>query len=189
MKKINQDSVIMYLRNLLVRCMCVLVIFLLMLIFSKKSSLYKDFIISNVYETNISFARINKLYDKYLGGVFPFNHNNNFVPVFKENLEYDNLSLFHDGVKLSVIDNYLVPSLSGGMITYIGEKENYGNVIIVTTEDDVNIWYGNIKRSAVKLYDYVSIGNYLGEVDGNILYLVFSKDKKYLDYKEFIDES
>ena len=190
MKKINKEKVIEYLSNLLFRCMSVIIIFLLMAIFSKKNSLYKDYIISNVYGNNLSFTKIQSLYKKYLGGIIPLEKINNDVkPVFKESLEYDNASLYYDGVKLSVIDNYLVPSLRDGMVTYIGEKENYGNVIIVTTEDDVNIWYGNMSKVAVKLYDYVSSGDYLGEIDKDYLYLIISKDNKYLDYKEFLNES
>jgi len=190
MKKIDQDFIISYLRSLLFRSLMVVIIFLLMAIFSKKSSIYKDYIVSNVYEKNFSFAKINDFYNKYFGGIIPLDKiNKNVSPVFKETLEYDNLSLYYDGVKLSVMDKYLVPSLKDGMVTYIGEKDNYGNVIIVTTIDDENIWYGNIDRCAVKLYDYVSSGDYLGEVNGNYLYLVFSKNNKYLDYKEFLDEN
>ena len=190
MKKINQEKVIEYLRGLIFRIMVVIVLFLLMAIFSKKNSIYKDYIVSNVYEKNFSFVKIADFYNKYLGGIFPIEKlNKKIIPVFKESLEYSNSSIYHDGVKLSVIDNYLVPSLSEGMVTYIGEKENYGNVIIITTVDDVNIWYGNINRVAVKLYDYVSKGDYLGEVNNGYLYLVFSKDKEYLDYREYLDEN
>lgn len=50
----------------------------------------------------------------------------------------------------------------------------------------MDVFYGNIKNDNINLYDYVEKGELLGEVSGNKLYLVFQKDGKYLDYKEFI---
>ena len=46
-----------------------------------------------------------------------------------EELEYTNESIYHDGVKLEVIDKYLVPIIEEGMIVFIGEKENERNNI------------------------------------------------------------
>ena len=62
------------------------------------------------------------------------------------------------------------------------EKEKYGNVIIVEGKSGVNIWYGNLINYNVKLYDTVRVGGYLGEVNDNCLYLVYSKGNSYLDY-------
>ena len=42
-----------------------------------------------------------------------------------------------------------------------------------------------IAFTSLKLYDYVEEGTYIGEVNNN-LYLVFSKDNKYLNYEEYI---
>ncbi len=184
----NKDKIIEYVINLIYRCLFMALIFLVVAIFSKSNSSFKNYIVSNVYENDYSFVKMKDLYDKYLGGIFPLEKMNNTSPVFNETIEYKNISKYYDGVKLEVTSKYLVPSLKDGMITFVGEKENYGNVIIVTTIDDVNIWYGNLGKSAVKLYDYVSKGDYLGEVMDNTLYMIFSKDNNYLDYKEFLDE-
>ena len=70
-KKINEEKVIKYVRNLIYRTMTVIVIFLAMAIISKSSQTYKDILVTNVYEKNISFAQIKKLYQKYLGGITP----------------------------------------------------------------------------------------------------------------------
>ena len=128
-----------------------------------------------------------ELYNQYLGGIIPLDKKiANELTVFSEKLAYDNLSIYHDGVKLEVDNNYLVPVSSEGMVIFIGEKENYGNVIIIEDIDGVDTWYGNIETTAVKLYDYVTKGSYLGTTKGNYLYLVYQKDGEFLDYKSYL---
>ena len=43
-----------------------------------------------------------------------------------------------------------------------------------------------METSSIKLYDYVESGTYLGTTKDNILYLVYSKDGNFLDYKEYL---
>jgi len=49
----------------------------------------------------------------------------------------------------------------------------------------VDFWYGNIASTSLKLYDYIEKGSLIGEVN-NELYMIFSKDGKYLNYEEYI---
>lgn len=187
MKKINEEKLIKYLRSLILRSLTVIVIFLLLAIVCKSNKTYKDVIVTNLYEKNFSFTKIKKLYTKYLGGIFPLDKvTNDITPVFNEQLEYINDSAYHDGVKLEVVDKYLVPILEEGMVVYVGEKENYGNVIIIEGIDGIDIWYGNIDTTTVELYDYVEKNTYLGQTKDNNLYLVYSKDGSFLDYKEYL---
>lgn len=190
MKKEQEEKVIKYLRNLILRCFSVVIIFLIMAIVSKSNPTYKDLIVSNIYEKNISFAKIKKIYQKYLGGIAPLEKLENvtdpLTPVFKEEIEYSEETIYHDGVKLTVSNNYLVPIIEEGMVIYIGEKENYGNVVIIEGIDGVDIWYGNIEKISTKLYDYVEKGNYLGTTKDNVLYLAYQKDGKFLDYKQYL---
>ncbi len=187
MKKETEERIIKYLRSLIIRSLAVVVIFLLLAILSKSNHNYKDIIVSNIYERNISFAQIKKLYNKYLGGIAPLDKVvDQEITVFNEKLVYDNETIYHDGVKLTVGKNYLVPILKEGMVTYIGEKENYGNVIMIEDMDGLTIWYGNMEKSTVKLYDYVQAGTYLGTTKDNILYLVYQKNGQFVDYKEYL---
>ena len=187
MKKEKEEKLIKYLRSLILRSMTVIVLFLIMAILSKANKTYKDLIITNVYEKNISFAKIKKLYNKYLGGITPLDKVvDKEITVFNEKLDYENESIYHDGVKLTVDNNYLVPIQEEGMVIFIGEKENYGNVIIIEGIDGVSIWYGNMAMTTVKLYDYVEKNAYLGTTNGDTLYLVYQKDGKFLDYKEYL---
>ena len=187
MKQNTEEKLIKYLRSLILRSLTVIIIFLILAILSKTSYNYKDLIVTNIYEKNISFAKIKKLYTKYLGGIEPLDKVvNNEITVFNEKLEYDSESIYHDGVKLNVEKNYLVPVLKEGMVIFIGEKENYGNVIIIEGIDGITIWYGNMEKTTVKLYDYVNAGAYLGTTKDNVLYLAYQKDGKFLNYKEYL---
>ena len=187
MKKENEEKLIKYLRSLILRSMTVVVLFLVLAILSKGSQTYKDLIVTNIYEKNISFAKIKKLYDKYLGGISPLDKAvDKEISVFNEKLDYRNESIYHDGVKLEVNNNYLVPIQEEGMVIFIGEKENYGNVVIVEGIDGIDIWYGNMETVAYKLYDYVEKNAYLGTTKGNTLYLVYQKEGNFLDYKEYL---
>lgn len=187
MKKINEDKIIKYLRSLIIRILSVTVIFLLLAIISKGNKQYKDVIINNLYEKSISFVKIKNIYNKYLGGIVPLEKVvPETTPVFNEKLEYINESIYYDGVKLEVNNKYLVPIIEEGMVVYLGEKENYGNVVIIEGVNGIDIWYGNMDSTSVELYDYVEKNNYLGQTKDNYLYLIYSKDGKFLDYKEYL---
>ena len=173
-------------RKYINRILFLIVLFLINLIIMKKSTTYKDFIYNKVYNNNFSFAKIKEFYNKYLGGVDSLNKVvKNTTPVFNETLTYNSKSKYLDGVKLEVSTNYLVPIIKEGLVVFLGEKEGYGNVIIIQGVDDINIWYGNMSNTSVKLYDYVEKGSLLGEVSNNTLYLVYEKDGKFLDIEEY----
>lgn len=184
-KNSSESGLRKYFKGLFIRITIVLLIFLSVAIICKKESILKDKIYNYLYTDNIAFTKINKLYNKYLGGILPLKNAPNTNEVFNEKLKYSDLSIYHDGIKLSVDESYLVPSLDEGMVVFIGEKENYGNVIIVENLDGINFWYGNLTNTPVKLYDYVEKGTLLGEANNN-LYLVFSREDQYLNYEDYL---
>ncbi len=163
----------------------VIIITLITLIVIKHSGKAKNFIYDYVYNDNISFAYINKIYKKYLGSNTLFDDKLNTKPVFNEKLVYTDKEKTEKGLKLSVAENYLVPSLEGGLVVFTGTKEDYGNVVIVETVDGVDIWYGNLSNINVKLYDYIEKGALIGNCD-NTLYLIHKKDGEILDYADKI---
>ena len=151
----------------------------------------KLFIKENIYNKNINFAKINKIYESYFGKIYPIEElekktSVTIEPVFSEKLAYSNKEDYKEGVKLTVEDNYLVPILESGIVVYIGEKDNYGYTIIVEQVKGVDIWYVGLKKTDLKLYDYVEKGKLLGEIDNNELYLFYQKDGKFISYKEYI---
>ena len=187
MKKKNEKRIITYLRSLIIRSMLSIIVFLILAIICKTNHTYKDIIITNIYEDNLSFPKIKKLYYKYLGGINPLDKVvENDLTVFNEKLSYSSITSYYDGAKLSVDKNYLVPVTEEGMIIYIGEKDNYGNVIIIEGIDGIDIWYGNMDTTTAKLYDYVNKNTYLGTTKDDSLFLVYQKDGIFLDYRDYL---
>ena len=176
-------------KNNLTKILLCIIIFLILGIISKKNITYKEIIKEKIYEETISFSKFETIYNKYLGGIFPIENitPTNITPVFNEKLNYQNIEKYLDGAKLIVENNYLIPNLENGIITYIGQKENYGKVIILETTDNINIWYGNVCNYNVKLYDHLNKGDIIGETCTNELFLVYKKDGKVLDYNEYIN--
>lgn len=185
--KINdsKNSIKKYLKGLGIRVLIILVIFFSLAIACKYNNNFKNTLTKYAFTDGISFTKIKKIYNKYLGGILPIKKEIDTQKVFNEKISYDNLSVYHDGVNLTVSESYLVPALTEGMVVFIGNKENYNNTIIIEDLNGVYIWYGNINTTSLKLYDYVEKGTYIGEVN-NSLYMVFSKDNKYLNYEEYL---
>lgn len=164
-----------------------IVLTLFVMIMLKSNNKFKKKFYEYVYEKNFSFAKLNSLYQDKFGSQIPFLDiaKNNNKQVFNEFLEYKDKSDYKDGVKLVVSSNYMVPILESGLVVFIGEKDGYGNTVIIQQVDGIDVWYGNISNTSIKLYDYVEKGNLLGECS-NELYLVFKKDGNRLDYENRI---
>ena len=158
---------------------------LVFLIVMEYSPSFKSFMKNDVLNKNISFGFIGKLYNKYFGEVLP-SDNKNIAKVFNEKLNYSNKEEYLEGYKLTVSNNYLVPVIENGVVVFVGNKENLGKSIVIEGEEGTTITYGNIKNSDIKLYEYVSKGKYLGEVNDNYLYLIIQKDGEYLDIEKYL---
>ena len=182
----NQKS-IKYIKNLTYRILITIILFLICSILIKSNTHYKEAIYKNIYNNNISFTGIKNFYDKYLGEVLPIEPSLNKTKlVFNENLKYKEESKYLDGVKLSVDDNYLVPILESGIVVFIGEKEGYGNTIIIQGMNGIDIWYSNIENESVKLYDYVEAHTLLGNAKEDYFYLTYSQNGVFLNYEEYL---
>ena len=158
----------------------------------KVNSDFKLFIKKNVYDTNISFAKINEVYKKYFGKIYPIDElisdykSKQSDMVFNENLTYKSKENYKEGVKLIVSTNYLVPVQESGIVVYEGDKDNYGYTIIIQQVNGIDLWYVGVKNSNLKLYDYIEKGSLLGEASSNEIYLFYQKNGEFVDYKEYL---
>ena len=76
--------------------------------------------------------------------------------------------------------------LESGLVVFIGNKNDIENVIVVQQSNGIDVMYGYVENLNIKVYDYVEKGTYIGEVNNNNLYMVFSKNGKYLNYEEYL---
>lgn len=174
-------------RNFMTRVLVTVVIFLVGMILVKSDAHIKSSILKNVYDTNFKFTEIKKIYQKYFGNILSIDQIAlDEKQVFQEKLTYQQANRYLDGVKLKVSDNYMVPALESGIVIFMGEKEGYGNTVVIEQVDGIDVYYSNLSTDGIKLYDYVEKGKLLGEAQDKKLYLVFQKDGSYLDYQEYI---
>ena len=178
-----------FFKKIILRILVTTIIALILLISFKMNSSFKKTFYHYVYEENFPFSVVkNFLQDKF-GTSLTFDKLVTEEEVFNEKLSYKDKSLYHDGVKLTVSSDYMIPSFESGIVVYIGQKENYKQVVIVQQMNGVDVWYGNIKQANVKLYDYVEKGSLIGQADNKTLYLVFQKEGKFIDYQNYLAKS
>ncbi len=173
--------------NFIFKTLMVAVITLVLLIIMKTSAKFKTMYYKYVYDTNITFTKFNNLYNKYFKdlNINDMINKNNTKEVSGEKISYSKQDKYKDGVKLTVSNNYSVPVLKSGIIVFIGNKDGYGNSIIVQQINGIDLLYGNIENTNYKLYDYVKKGDILG-TSNKYLCLVFKKDGKVLDYEKYL---
>lgn len=168
------------------RVLIVVILFLITLIVMKVNPKFKTWVTENVYHTSFQFAEVKQFYNKYIGSVLPFGDQLDDKPVFQEQFTYQEANVYLDGASVKVGKNYLVPSLESGIVVYIGEKKEYGNTLVVQQVNGIDVWYANVQLVDLKLYDYIEKGTLLGEAKEENIYLVFQKDGKFLDYKDYL---
>ena len=185
-KKNNKKSIEFKFNVVIVKLILTIVLTIITLLVLRSNTNLKTIFYKNVYDNHISFALINDLYQRHFGSPLPFRDLFSYTqPVFNEQLRYTAHEEFKDGGKLTVGAKYLVPVLESGIVIFVGYREGYGSTVIIQQANGIDVWYSNFSEINVRLYDYVTRGSLLGEVD-RYLYLVFIKDGEVLDYTEHI---
>lgn len=177
-----------YVNSLISRVLLSVIVFFGAIIFMNSTKVGNEFIKETVLKENISFTKIANIYNKYFGDIVPFEKvMKDDKTVFNEKIQYESITNYKDGYELAVNKNYLVPIINSGVVVFVGEKEGFGNTVIIQGIDEVDYWYGNVGNLSVGLYDYVSKGGYLGTAQGEKMYLQFRKGNDYLEYNGFIE--
>ncbi len=168
------------------KVMITVVVFMSSLILVKNNALYKDIINTKVYMESFDFSVFRNFYEKYFSSIKILDNIIVEERVFSEELAFDSVDSYLNGVSLDVNLNYMVPSIESGIVVFIGDVEGYGNTIIIEGIDGVDISYSNIDVNGINIYDYIEKGEVIGITIEDNLKLVFQKDGEYLDYKNFI---
>ena len=182
-KRVLKKSV----RSFLNRFMITVILLLSVLILIKNQKDFKNTVIEKIYTQSFQFTKAKEFYEKYFGSILSADK---IIPeeesVFNEKLSYNASNVYKDGVKLTVENQYLVPALESGIVVFMGEKEGYGTTVIIQQINGIDVWYANMDAKDIKMYDYVKKGTLIGQTKTKNLYLVFQKEGKYLNYKEYI---
>lgn len=159
------------------------IFFLASIIFTNISDknllMYKEHVLTE----SLPFTKIKGWYEDLFGEVLP--SGDNAQTVFDGKLVYKNIEDYLDGEVLALSTNALINNISSGVVVFSGEKEGYGNTVIVQGIDGVDIWYGNLTNVSVKLYDYIEKETVLGETIDDKLYLVIKKDEEFIKYEDY----
>lgn len=161
------------------------IIFLLSsLIFVKVSKenelLYKEYVLTN----SMSFTNFNTVYEDYFGAVAPSIKTDEFV--FNSELVFTSIENLGD-IEIIHLTSSVISTISGGIVVYIGEKENFGNTVIVQSNDGNNVWYGNLENISLTLYDYVEKGEIIGEAINKELYITIKNGNEIISYETYKD--
>ena len=181
--KSNEVSKNKILSKYLTIFMLAIIFFLASIIFTNVSDknllLYKEYVLTE----SLPFTKIKGWYEDLFGEVLP--KNDNTQTVFDGKLVYKEISDYLDGERLTISSKSLVNSLASGVVVFSGEKEGYGNTVIIQGIDGADIWYGNLENVSINLYDYIEANTVIGNVVDEYLYLVIKKDNEYIKYEDY----
>ena len=175
-----------YIHGLLTRVLISIILFLALGIFVNSSDKNLLLFKNNVYDKTFKFTKISSIYNKYFGSVIKKPSPDKVVSANKE-INFQSYDKYMDGVKLTDVNT--VYPFKNGIVVFIGEKDGFGNTVIIQGMDGIDYWYGNIDNLNVKIYDYVESDNIIGEAKEKVLYLMFMKDGNILDYEDFLDNN
>ena len=176
-----------YISNLFSRTLVAVIIVLLSAIYVNANDINLQKYKSSFFEKSFSFSKISNVYNKYFGKLIPIEIEKGTTKmVFNEGINYDDIEKYQNGFKLTLSNN-AVTSLYDGIVVFIGEKEGYGNTVIIQGTNGVDIWYGSVDNVGLTLYDYIEKGTMIGEGKDNTLYLVFNKENEYFSYEEYLN--
>lgn len=139
---------------------------------------------TNVFSKSISFVKINKL-SKNIIGRDVFYEKNKDMKVLSNDINLNKSNKYFDAEEFKVSTNLAIGSLQSGVVIFIGDKDKYGNTIIIEGVDGYNIWYSNVTDINVKLYDYVEKGSLIASANQDKIYLLIEKDNKIYTYDEY----
>ena len=163
--------------------MLAVIFFLASIIFTNTSDknllLYKEYVLTE----SLPFTKVKGWYEELFAEVLP--SNDNAQTVFDGKLVYKEISDYQNGERLTVSSKSLVNSLASGIVVFSGEKDGFGNTVIIQGIDGADIWYGNLENISLNLYDYIEAGTVIGNTVDEYLYLVIKKDNEYIKYEDY----
>lgn len=175
-----------YLSVSLTKCLLSIIFLLLSIILIKSNQDIKNFYAEEVLTKQLNFTKFNNLYNKYLGDILPdYTIPEPTKTVINTSFSYSNGTSYLNGEKIETEENYIIPTITSGIIVFLGNKESLGPTCIIQGVDGVDIWYSNINIDNLNLYDYIDANSPLGPVLSNYMYLTIDNNGTYISYEAY----
>ena len=169
----NDNKKIKYLKGLITRVLLSIILVISISIFLKLDSQNEVYINKYLFEDNLKFTQINKWYQDKFGSLIPKAEDTSLM-VSGESLKNNPYEKIDNGVKIKVTQGSPISLINGGIVVFIGDKDE-GHTIIIQGNDGIDYWYGGITSTSVNLYDYLEKDTLIGEAQDNFIYLVLQK--------------
>lgn len=151
--------------------------------------------VSNIMEKEFQFAAVAEWYENTFGRPLVLLPERPGQNVGDEDIQYavpangeilENFSSTSEGIIIQTLTDEEVAAVLDGTVTFAGNKENYGKIVIVQHVDGSESWYGQLKEIYVKNYDQVKAGQAIGVVyptgeDTGEFYFALKKDERFID--------
>lgn len=88
-----------------------------------------------------------------------------------------------------------VEAMNGGFVRFIGQREGFGNTVVIQHADKSESWYGNLSKIDVSLYEYVEKGTQVGKATAaenganGSFYFAIKEGEKFVDPIQVIQPS
>lgn len=175
-----------YLSNSLTKFLLSIIFLLLSIILIKSNFNIKNFYTVEILTKQLNFTKFNNLYNKYLGDVLPdYTIPEPTKTVMNTNFSYSNGENYLNGSKIETEENYIIPTITSGIIVFLGNKDNLGPTCIIQGVDGVDIWYSNINIDNLNLYDYIDADTALAPVLSNYMYLTIDNNGTFISYETY----
>lgn len=182
---VNNKKII-YLKFLITRVLLSIILIISISIFIKIDDKNILLIEKYIFEDSLKFTKINNWYKSNVGEILPSMNDNTSLVFSSSDIKNSEYETYQNGVKIMVNKGQVVSTFNGGIVVFIGEKENYGNTLILQGNDGIDYWYGGIENLSVNLYDYLEKDTLIGETSNSYLYLVLQKNGEFISYDSIL---
>lgn len=98
-------------------------------------------------------------------------------------------------ITIEIEKDAAVEAMNGGFVRFIGEKEGFGQTIVIQHANKSESWYGNLSSIDVGLYEYVETGAKIGKAtvpeDGTngSFYFAIKEGEQFVDPVQVIQQN
>ena len=124
-----------YLKSFITRVLISTILFLIVGILINRNDRFLLYYKNHVYEKSLSFNKFSSILNKYFKNTINIEDP---VKSVNKDINYSSYNAYKDGAVLNDIGN--VYPFKSGIVVFIGNKEEYGNTIIIQGMDGVDIY-------------------------------------------------